>query len=507
MKKGFRAISILAVFAVVAAIFFIGGCSTDSSGDGMFFPSETVTTTVTPETSPTTTTSPLPQGDPSMTLSCTSLDFGTASGNACALTIGNTGTGELQVNSLAINDRASVCFTSDTQAPFTVTPGEQRNVTITFCATQKQAYSADLLLETNDPAHASATVALTGVIPNLYVNPSTGDDANDGLSPDTAKQTIGDAITAADPGDTIYLASGTYTEGTASAGDPLVSITKNVTLIGDYQNREDRPIIRPAADTTSGNSGNMDRPRDWCWIIVEDGVTLNVENVIFDGNGHNICEAVRFYGEGSLKNCVIRNISHSSQYIGMGLKVGNNVTLESCLFTNIQRIGIFVSFDGVLTATDCDFTGKGAGDWLDYAVEVGRGSNATLTRCSITNCTGVALSDGSGSAGVYLHTLSMWYPTITGVSTANITDCTITGNSDGIYLGYNDSDDGSTVNVTNSDISGNFEYGIFTGDTNPVANAANNWWGDASGPSGEGPGTGDAVSVNVVFDPWLTEAP
>lgn len=34
--------------------------------------------------------------------------------------------------------------------------------------------------------------------------------------------------------------------------------------------------------------------------------------------------------------------------------------------------------------------------------------------------------------------------------------------------------------------------------------ATYNWWGHASGPSGEGPGTGDAVSANVDYCPWLS---
>ncbi len=33
--------------------------------------------------------------------------------------------------------------------------------------------------------------------------------------------------------------------------------------------------------------------------------------------------------------------------------------------------------------------------------------------------------------------------------------------------------------------------------------ATYNWWGDSSGPSGVGPGEGDAVTENVSFDPWL----
>jgi parallel beta-helix repeat protein len=36
-----------------------------------------------------------------------------------------------------------------------------------------------------------------------------------------------------------------------------------------------------------------------------------------------------------------------------------------------------------------------------------------------------------------------------------------------------------------------------------VLNAINNWWGANDGPSGVGSGSGDAVSANVDYDPWL----
>ncbi len=48
--------------------------------------------------------------------------------------------------------------------------------------------------------------------------------------------------------------------------------------------------------------------------------------------------------------------------------------------------------------------------------------------------------------------------------------------------------------------------GLFRG-TTPALNAINNWWGSASGPSGAGPGTGDSVSSNVTFSPFLTSPP
>ena len=34
-----------------------------------------------------------------------------------------------------------------------------------------------------------------------------------------------------------------------------------------------------------------------------------------------------------------------------------------------------------------------------------------------------------------------------------------------------------------------------------------NWWGDKTGPSGEGPGSGDPVGVDVDFSPWLESPP
>ncbi|MCK4416669.1 MAG: right-handed parallel beta-helix repeat-containing protein [Candidatus Latescibacteria bacterium] len=56
----------------------------------------------------------------------------------------------------------------------------------------------------------------------------------------------------------------------------------------------------------------------------------------------------------------------------------------------------------------------------------------------------------------------------------------------------------------NTDIYGKKNYGVYHSWGN-VINAENNWWGDASGPSGVGPGSGDAVSDYVDFAPWLKE--
>jgi parallel beta-helix repeat protein len=56
--------------------------------------------------------------------------------------------------------------------------------------------------------------------------------------------------------------------------------------------------------------------------------------------------------------------------------------------------------------------------------------------------------------------------------------------------------------VRNSSFSDNFEYAI-NAEEGSEADARNNWWGDPSGPSGEGPGSGDAVSANVIYSDFL----
>jgi hypothetical protein len=44
----------------------------------------------------------------------------------------------------------------------------------------------------------------------------------------------------------------------------------------------------------------------------------------------------------------------------------------------------------------------------------------------------------------------------------------------------------------------------FINENGTPVNATCNWWGDASGPSGAGPGTGNPVGPNVIFSPWAT---
>ncbi len=99
--------------------------------------------------------------------------------------------------------------------------------------------------------------------------------------------------------------------------------------------------------------------------------------------------------------------------------------------------------------------------------------------------------DGSGDPALYA----------TGASTIlTVTKSTFLDNAgDGIHFAS-----GSAPNavIINSAIHDNGGEGI-DNDSEVLVDARSNWWGDASGPGGEGPGTGDEISRDILFDPWL----
>jgi parallel beta-helix repeat protein len=66
----------------------------------------------------------------------------------------------------------------------------------------------------------------------------------------------------------------------------------------------------------------------------------------------------------------------------------------------------------------------------------------------------------------------------------------------------------SNIKVKKNSIAGNGPDGLWVGpNVTETVMAEENWWGDASGPSGDGPGTGDTVIGNADYDPWKTKAP
>jgi hypothetical protein len=62
----------------------------------------------------------------------------------------------------------------------------------------------------------------------------------------------------------------------------------------------------------------------------------------------------------------------------------------------------------------------------------------------------------------------------------------------------------TTVTLHGNSITGNGGLGVYN-ESSPLLDARYNWWGDASSPGGDGPGSGDAVSGTVRYEPWLSK--
>ncbi|NOX62651.1 MAG: right-handed parallel beta-helix repeat-containing protein, partial [Chloroflexi bacterium] len=62
---------------------------------------------------------------------------------------------------------------------------------------------------------------------------------------------------------------------------------------------------------------------------------------------------------------------------------------------------------------------------------------------------------------------------------------------------------GSQATLRENTLAGNEGLAVNNLDPDVTVDAQGNWWGDASGPGGEGPGTGDEVSAGVDYAGWL----
>ena len=143
------------------------------------------------------------------------------------------------------------------------------------------------------------------------------------------------------------------------------------------------------------------------------------------------------------------------------------------------------------TVINNTYVGKGIGDHLDYAIEVEGGAHAIITNNTISNCLGVALSDGSTSAGILATTY------FDNGTSALVNNNQFNNNSTAIAVGFNASDL-SQVEAHNNSFT-NCEFGVTS--TAPPVNAELNWWGTAVESEIQA-----MINGPVDYDPWIGKA-
>ena len=304
--------------------------------------------------------------------------------------------------------------------------------------------------------------------------------------------TIQEAIDAASNGDTVVVAAGLY--------EVNVEIDKSLTLQGAQAGVDARTrsgaetIIEPDEGTGIRIITATNR------VVVIDGLTVqNAEHGIATPEPTMAADI-------TIKNVRVLNPSE----FGISPTFTVATTVEYCYVEGaVQAInaGALVPFEPTVATfrnneivnSQFGFTGYLKDSLIegnlvrDFATE-GIGISGQLLNTEIRNNTVTGYVEGAGLTFEehYGRDLS---------ENVNVEGNTFTENDLGIYVFDTQTTlTGITVNFNNID--DNSRYGVWNqgGET---LNATKNWWGDAGGPSGRGPGDGDAVSTKVLYSPWL----
>ena len=333
-----------------------------------------------------------------------------------------------------------------------------------------------------------------------------------------AFHTIGDAITAAAAsGDTINVAAGTYTEN--------VNVDKSLTLTGASSATVTVTAAAPAVSvfTVTANDVNIS------------GFTATGATGPYVGDQH-----AGIYFPAHVENCNIHDNKLTGNIVGiLMLDTENTTTAGNNTFTsNIASTNLASGFEmqhtygNTFTSNTANSNGK-----YGFCLDSARNNIFTGNIANLNTRYGFWLKQGEGTFGSNYNTFTNNTAnsnTRSGIRMTNLSGNNIfTGNTfdsntiAGMELGGTPGDAVSNLTVNNNSFSGNatgiaidagavitsvvLRYNNIVGNTSYGASnagtgtldAENNWWGDASGPGPVGPGTGDKVSANVDYDPWL----
>lgn len=245
------------------------------------------------------------------------------------------------------------------------------------------------------------------------------------------------------------------------------------------------------------------------------------ENVFFS----NVNAAFNAYGGGAItvdSNCaatITKNIidENLAVYVAGAIGVYDGIIADNVITNNEADYagGIAVGLYGTVTITGNTITDN-YGRYGGGGIVCGAHSTSMIRDNVISNNTGEyagggIICDTSCTPTIRRNTISNnsapgFFGQGAGIRCSDgaapiIDSCIFTGNTgdEAIYC-----TGGAVPTIHYNEIENNPEGGVRNADGNVTVDAENNWWGDPSGPSGSGPGSGDAVSNYVDYDPWLT---
>ena len=313
-----------------------------------------------------------------------------------------------------------------------------------------------------DPNKANEFPSITA----LYVS-AGGSDLNLGtaaLPLKTLHKAVARANASPETSITINLSPGTYNLS-SEAADTLVVIGRNITINGSG-------AVLQGTGTAGWASGLT-------LAVGAERVTLN--NLVIQ----NFKQGLAIQSSGG---CVLLNgVTISACETGIELTEAYQLDLD--LSTSVVSgcgIGVKITAGSSNTTVRNGEVRQSSGDGIRVESSNQVPDQIVFTDVHVLQNAGhgIALYDGTGHS---------------------ITGCILTGNNSSRTAHGAIAVFSTCTRINLNEITGNQCAGVYAPEsfsTSPV-DATQNWWGNASGPSGAGPGTGDGVSEAVAYDPWL----
>jgi hypothetical protein len=352
-------------------------------------------------------------------------------------------------------------------------------------------------------------------------------------------------------GGTVNVAAGTYRENLATWKD--MEITKSLSLIGAGSGQT-------VVQFTAGKMNGMEIRGSGLSVTIE-GITFTRQpgQTYASNYGLRIAETTSTFNSLVLRDVEVAYAQASNVMLeGSAGSTFSQVDIEDCYFHHAGSWG-FVSGSTInnMTVRDSRFEYNGqvdpshgngfdlTGTSSNVLVDGGSFNNNTQSGINLMGLSNaifrnfVANNNAGASGGGFGVKLDEWAS-----KSQNITFEKFTANGnglDGVTISAEKPDAIQNIRIEGATLSNNLRDGldlvyINNGSNNPqmtdvkiecssiyqnhsygvqvwawwvpmpiteMFDARNNWWGDASGPGGVGPGTGDAVSSNVYYTPWL----